>query len=74
MAHSCRIYDQQGQYFVTCTVHQWVDVFTRADYFFTELLVSRTLRQTLNGRKSWARAWIACDLCHQRKPKPDYET
>jgi putative transposase len=32
MAHSYRIYDQQGQYFVTCTVHQWVDVFTRTDY------------------------------------------
>ena len=24
--------DQQGQYFITCTVHQWVDVFTRREY------------------------------------------
>ena len=24
--------DQHGQYFITCTVHQWVDVFTRRDY------------------------------------------
>jgi putative transposase len=32
MAHTYRIYDQHGQYFITCTVHQWVDVFTRPDY------------------------------------------
>lgn len=32
MGQTYRIYDQQGQYFITCTVHQWVDVFTRKEY------------------------------------------
>jgi putative transposase len=32
MAHTYRIYDQEGLYFVTFTVHQWVDVFTRKAY------------------------------------------
>jgi len=32
MALTYRIYDQYGTYFVTFTVHQWVDIFTRRDY------------------------------------------
>ncbi len=32
MAFVYRIYDQQGTYFVTFTVNQWVDVFTRKEY------------------------------------------
>ena len=32
MGFAYKIYDQEGQYFITCTVHQWVDVFTRRDY------------------------------------------
>ncbi len=32
MAFEYRIKDQHGQYFVTFTVHQWVDVFTREEY------------------------------------------
>ncbi|MEQ9377928.1 MAG: transposase [Imperialibacter sp.] len=32
MAFEYRIKDQYGQYFVTFTVHQWVDVFTREEY------------------------------------------
>lgn len=32
MSFAYRIYDQQGIYFITCTVHQWVDVFTRNEY------------------------------------------
>lgn len=32
MAYTYRIYNQHGQYFITCTVHQWVDVFTRKEY------------------------------------------
>ncbi|HTN22228.1 MAG TPA: transposase [Pelobium sp.] len=32
MALTYRIYDQKGVYFITCTVNQWVDVFTRKDY------------------------------------------
>ncbi len=32
MANAYSIYDQEGVYFVTFTVHQWVDVFTRQVY------------------------------------------
>ena len=32
MAFTYRIYNQQGVYFITCTVNQWVDVFTRKEY------------------------------------------
>jgi putative transposase len=32
MAFAYRVYDQYGVYFVTFTVHQWVDVFSRKDY------------------------------------------
>lgn len=32
MAYIYRIYNQQGVYFITCTITQWVDVFTRKDY------------------------------------------
>jgi putative transposase len=32
MGSAYRIYDQQGVYYITCTVHQWVDVFTRKTY------------------------------------------
>jgi putative transposase len=32
MAFTYRIYDQQGVYFITCTVNQWVDIFTRKEY------------------------------------------
>ena len=32
MSFEYRVKDQFGLYFVTFTVHQWVDVFTRKDY------------------------------------------
>ena len=32
MAFTYRIYNQQGVYFITCTINQWVDVFTRKEY------------------------------------------
>jgi len=32
MADSYVIKDQFAQHFITCTVHQWVDVFTRVEY------------------------------------------
>lgn len=32
MSFTYRIYNQQGVYFVTFTVHQWIDVFTRNEY------------------------------------------
>jgi putative transposase len=37
MPFEYRIKDQHGQYFVTFTVHQWVDVFTRKEYVDTPL-------------------------------------
>jgi REP element-mobilizing transposase RayT len=32
MSFTYKIYNQQGVYFIACTVHQWVDVFTRNEY------------------------------------------
>ena len=32
MAYEYRIKDQHAVYFITSTVHQWADVFTRQDY------------------------------------------
>jgi putative transposase len=32
MGFTYKIYDQQGIYYITCTVHQWVDIFTRKIY------------------------------------------
>lgn len=32
MAFTYRIYNQKGIYFITCTVNQWVDVFTSTAY------------------------------------------
>lgn len=32
MSFEYRIKNQQGLYFITCTVHQWIDVFTRKEY------------------------------------------
>ncbi len=32
MAFAYRIYHQKGVYFITCTINQWIDVFTRRDY------------------------------------------
>ena len=32
MGYAYRIHDQQGVYFITCTVVQWTDVFTRREY------------------------------------------
>ncbi len=37
MGNVYKIYDQSGVYFVTNTVHQWVDVFTRREY--AEILI-----------------------------------
>ena len=32
MAFTYRIFNQQGLYFITCTINQWVDVFIRKEY------------------------------------------
>lgn len=55
MGNSYRIQDQFGQYFITCTVHQWVDVFTRKDY--VEILIeSIKFCQKQKGLKVYA--WV----------------
>ncbi len=38
MGYAYKIHNQQGVYFITCTVHQWVDVFTRS--FYAAIVVS----------------------------------
>ena len=54
MALTYRIYDQQGVYFITCTVNQWVDVFTRREYI-DKLLESLRYCQKQKGLEifSW---------------------
>lgn len=50
-----RIYDQKGVYYITCTVHQWVDVFTRNEY--RDILVdSLKYCQQYKGLKIFA--WV----------------
>ena len=48
MAFAYRIHDQHGTYFITCTVHQWVNVFTRTEYIDI-LLDSLKFCQTNKG-------------------------
>ena len=55
MAHTYRIYDQHGQYFITCTVHQWVDVFTRKDY--VEILLN-SIRYCQKNKGLMVYAWV----------------
>lgn len=62
MAHSYRVYDQEGVYFVTFTVHQWVDVFTRQCYSDI-LLENLRYCQQQKGLKIYA--WvIMSNHCH----------
>jgi putative transposase len=55
MAFAYRIHDQFGQYFITCTVNQWVDVFTRREYVDI-LLDSIRYCQQHKGLKVYA--WV----------------
>ena len=55
MAYEYRIKDQHGLYFITSTVHQWVDVFTRKDYIDI-LLDSLRFCQQEKGLKIYA--WV----------------
>jgi putative transposase len=55
MAYAYRIRDQFGQYFITCTVNQWVDVFTRKIYIDI-LLDSLRYCQQHKGLKVYA--WV----------------
>lgn len=62
MAHTYRVYDQQAVYFVTFTVHQWVDVFTRRAYADL-LLQNLQYCQKHKGLKIYA--WvIMSNHCH----------
>ncbi|MDX2188519.1 MAG: transposase [Bacteroidota bacterium] len=53
MAFEYRIKDQSAIYFITCTVHQWVDVFTRESYIEI-LLDSLRFCQKEKGLKVYA--------------------
>jgi REP element-mobilizing transposase RayT len=55
MAYEYRIKDQYGLYFITSTVHQWVDVFTRQEYIDI-LLESLRFCQREKGLKIYA--WV----------------
>jgi len=55
MGFSYKIYDQHNMYFVTFTVHQWADVFTRKQYI--EILIdSLKFCQSEKGLKIYA--WV----------------
>ncbi len=55
MAQTYRIYDQHGQYYVTITVEQWVDVFTRRDYID---IVLESLRHCQKKKGLKIYAWV----------------
>ena len=55
MAYAYKIHDQQGLYFITCTVHQWVDVFTRKDYAD---IVVQSLRFCQENKGLEIYAWV----------------
>lgn len=55
MGFEYRIRDQYGLYFITCTVHQWADVFTRRGYVDI-LLDSLRFCQKEKGLKIYA--WV----------------
>jgi putative transposase len=55
LAYEYRVKDQLGLYFITCTVHQWVDVFTR-EIYIELLLDSLRFCQKQKGLKIYA--WV----------------
>ncbi len=62
MAHAYHVYDQEGVYFVTFTVHQWVDVFSRSTYVGI-LLDNLRYSQAKKGLKIYA--WVVMtNHCH----------
>lgn len=62
MGFAYRVHDQQGVYYITCTVHQWVDVFTRKIYIDI-LLDSLKHCQAHKGLEIYA--WvIMTNHCH----------
>ena len=62
MGYSYAVRDQQGQYFVTFTVHQWVDVFTRPIY--VDILLE-SIRYCQKNKGLQVYAWvIMCNHIH----------
>jgi putative transposase len=55
MGYAYKVYDQENIHFITCTVHQWADVFTRKDYV-NILLDSIRYCQANKGLKVYA--WV----------------
>lgn len=55
MSFSYKIHDQQGIYFVTCTVHQWVDVFTRDCY---KNIIVESLKHCQKNKGLQVYAWV----------------
>ncbi len=55
MSFAYKIHNQQGVYFVTCTVNQWVDVFTRNTY---KEIVLDSLRYCQREKGLLIYAWV----------------
>jgi putative transposase len=55
MPFSYRVFDQFAMHFITCTVHQWVDVFTRKDY--VEILLD-SIRFCQKNKGLKVHAWV----------------
>ena len=55
MAFEYRVKDQFGMYFITCTVHQWADVFTRKAY--VDILLD-SLRHCQQNKGLKIYAWV----------------
>ncbi len=62
MGYSYTIKDQHAPHFVTFTVHQWVDVFTRQEY--VEILLD-SIRHCQQQKGSKIYAWmVMSNHCH----------
>jgi len=62
MGFAYKVYDQQAMYYITCTVHQWVDVFTRKIY--VDILIN-SLKYCQKEKGLEIYAWvIMSNHCH----------
>jgi len=62
MATAYQVHDQEGVYFITCTVHQWVDVFSRSTYI--DILL-KSLRFCQQEKGLLIYAWVVMsNHCH----------
>jgi putative transposase len=55
MGYAYKIRDQQGCYFITCTVVQWIDVFTRRQY--ADIIVG-SLRHCIKHKGLHVYGWV----------------